>query len=356
MNGIRKSGVGVALALAAAPGFAQQPSPAGTLGKVVAVGDAPSGPVVRAAAPDNRPTSLFPSPSLRAPSGQPPAGGTFPQPKPAEGQPNVTESRTPPNVPPQPTQPGTPFLPGANYPQHVMPGAYPPPAPNYVPSHTAPGSAAFPVQGPPVVSGPVVGGAMTGCDPYTGAGTLTTPVSPSVPGIGGYDAGLYTYPTPAAPYWGGGWDPLFPRARTAVSSVVAPFTQGRLVLGAEYLLWFARAQDVPPLLTTSSPGFNGIIGQGDTQVLYGNTAATNTQHNGARFSAAYWLNDLWAIDGNVWFLAKNSGGFSADSTRYPTLARPFVSANTGANFSQLVAAPGLATGAAVINNDSLIWV
>jgi hypothetical protein len=126
-------------------------------------------------------------------------------------------------------------------------------------------------------------------------------------------------------------------------------------MGAEYLLWWTRAQNTPPLLTTSSPAFNGILGQGDTRVIYGGQAATNTLHNGGRFSATYWLNDLWAIDGNVWFLARNSGGFAADTNQFPLLARPFVNANTGANFSQLVAAPGLATGSAQINNETSLW-
>ncbi len=344
MNGIRTSGVGVALALAAAPGLAQQvsPTPAATLGRVTAV----DAPVVRAAPPDARPTSLFPAatPFRTQTPGQP--GGTTPLPpgRPVDGQPNVTETRTPPPgtlVPPGTVvPPGTPFVPSQHYPPYVVPGSYP----------------ATPVYGGPAVTGPVVGGTMTStCDPYAGAGTLATPVAPSAPGIGGYEGGLYTSPNPAAPYWANGWDPLFPRARAAAGAVLAPFSQGRLVLGAEYLMWFTRAQSTPPLVTTSSPAFNGILGQGDTQVLYGNQAATNTRHNGARFSAAYWLNDLWAIDGNVWFLAKNAGGFAADSSQFPVLARPFTSANTGANFSQLIASPGLATGSVVVNNETSLW-
>lgn len=347
MNGIRTTGVGVALALAAAPGLAQTPTPAATLGKVTAVEPATTGPVVRGAAPDARPTSLFPAPSPYRTNAQ------LPQPKPVEGQPKVDEIRTPPggtpgNVMPGTVMPGTqfpqgtPFVPGApTYPPYVVPGSYPP--------------AATPVYGGgPVVTGPVVGGAMTGCDPYAGATTMATPVAPAPPMAFAADGGLMSQPRLADPFWGPG-DPLFPRARAAVGTLLAPFSQGKLVLGGEYLLWFVRAQSTPPLLTTSSPAFNGILGQGDTQVIYGNQAATNTRHNGARFSGAYWFNDLWALDGNVWFLAKNAGGFSADTNQYPLLARPFTNANTGANFSQIVASPGLATGAAVINNETSLW-
>jgi len=207
----------------------------------------------------------------------------------------------------------------------------------------------------PPVSGPVIGGTMVPCDPYAGASTMATPVAPSPPQYISPDGGFLEQPRLQDPYWGSRWDPLFPRARAAVGAAVAPFSNGRLVLGGEYLVWWVRAQATPPLVTTSSPAFNGIIGQGDTQVLYGNQAATNTLHNGARFSATYWFNDLWALDGNVWFLAKNSGGFSADSSQFPVLARPFVNANTGANFAQLVASPNLATGAVVVNNETNLW-
>ena len=344
MNGIRTTGVGVALALAAGPVVAQLPTPpAATLGKVVVADERPT--VVRGAPPSG-PSSLFPSPAFRTQTGGQPGGSTpIPQPKPVEGQPNVTETRTPPGggtVPTTPVGPGT--VPGTVYPPYVMPGSYPPGS--YAPT---------PVYTTPAVTGPIVGGAMTTCDPYAGANGYATPVAPSPPMAIASDGGLLAQPRLQDPYWGGGWDPLFPRARNVLSAVAAPFTQGRFTIGGEYLLWWARAQDTPPLLTTSSPAFNGIIGQGDTRVIYGGQAATNTRHNGARFSAAYWFNDLWALDGNVWFLARNAGGFSANSDQFPVLARPFVNANTGANFAQLIASPGLATGSAVINNETSLW-
>ena len=81
MNGIRKTGVGVALALAAAPGLAQTSptaTPAATLGRVTAVDTTPNGSVVRAAPPDNRPTALFPAPAFRTQTGQPQPGGSNP--------------------------------------------------------------------------------------------------------------------------------------------------------------------------------------------------------------------------------------------------------------------------------------
>jgi hypothetical protein len=129
----------------------------------------------------------------------------------------------------------------------------------------------------------------------------------------------------------------------------------RLTLNAEYLLWFARAQDSPPLLTTSSPQFNGIIGQGDTRVIFGDRTLALTRHSGARFSGTYWLNDCWGLDGNVWFLGRNGDQFLATSNQFPVLARPFFDVNNNRNSAQLIASPGLATGSAAINYETSVW-
>lgn len=325
MRGIRTAGVGLALALGATPTLAQ--TPAATLGKAVPAGEPPPQPVVRGAAPD----SLF-RPAFRTQTGgQPGGGGSLPPPKTVDGQPNVTETRTPPGG----GVPG-PVVPGTTYPPSwVTPGGYP----GYQPSYTT-------------VPGPSVGGPV--CDPsYPGGAAV--PVAPAPPGALASDGGYFAQPRLEDPYWGPGWNPLFPRVRSATSALIAPFQHGRLVVGGEYLLWWVRAQDAPPLLTTSSAAANGIIGQGDTRVIYGNNTLVDTQHNGARFSAAYWFNDLWALDGNVWLLARNQGGFAATSNDFPVLARPFVNANTGANFSELIASPGLATGSALIESETSLW-
>jgi hypothetical protein len=341
--------MGVALAVTATPSFAQtvQPiAPAATLGRAVPA-DAPVHPVVRGAAPDNGVTPLFTRGLFRT-QAQPPAGGTspmgqpgggtttLPQPRPVEGQPNVTEQRG---------NPVTPQVGSGGSVTNPIPFAPPPSYPNYV----IPGSGTM-------VPGPVIVGPQP-CEPTYGAGipVATIPVSPSRPSIG---VGQ-TVPSPAvrledpflAPY-----NPLLPRVRSAVSTVLgAPLVNDRLTLGGEYLLWFARAQNAPPLLTTSSPANNGIIGTGDTQVIFGNQSLTRTLHSGARFSAIYRLSDLWALDGNVWFLGRNGSEFTATSDQYPVLARPFFDVNNNRNSAQLIAAPGLSTGAANIKSDTNLW-
>lgn len=347
MRGIRIAGVGVALAVSATSGVGQSnpPAPAATLGRAIPVEGNP-GTVVRAAAPDTRAVTplftrgLFRTRTQAEGGGQP--STTLPPPRPVEGQPNVTEQRGPGTAPPPPmTQPG-------GGPGTQIPMGYVAPPPGY-PSYVVPGSGV-------AVPGPVVG--PQPCDPVYGTAgipTATIPVTPSAPAVG---VGQ-TVPQPAvrledpylAPY-----NPLFPRVRSAVNTVLdAPLANDRFTLGAEYLLWFARAQSSPPLLSTSSPQYNGILGTGDSQVVFGNQSLAPTLHSGARFSGLYRLSNLWYLDGNIWFLGRNGGEFTATSAQYPVLARPFFNVNNNSNFAQVIASPGLATGAANIKYDTTVW-
>lgn len=345
MRGIRIAGVSVAVGLLTSPVTAQTvPSPAATLGRAVVVDETQN--VVRAAPPDaTRPgvTPLFSRGLFRQATGgvgtPQPGGSTLPPPRPADPQqPNVTIERGNSTAPPPPGVPGPTATMGAPVPYQ--------PAPGY-PNSVVPGSGV-------VVPGPVVG--PQACDPVSGVpvGGMPIPVTPSAPAVG-YGQ---TVPAPAVrledPYLVPPYNPLFPRVRGAVANTLSGVGD-RLTLGAEYLLWYTRAQDAPPLLTTSSPANNGIIGQGDTRVIFGQGNIADTLHSGARFSAVYRLTDLWALDGNVWFLGRNGRSFTATSDQYPVLARPFFDVNNGRNFSQLIAAPGLATGAAQIDYDTRLW-
>ena len=299
--GLRSAGVGFALALSAAPGLAQQP--AATLGQLRPIEDA-NVMTARGQFPDPRmapaPTAVRPLFRTQAPipAPQPMPGGSNPvgQPQPIPN-PMVTELRDANGQP----------IPLATSPGYILP--------------------------PPLTSNP-------GCAPMT--------VCPAAPGF-----------APVAledPYLGGS-NALFPRAGGRLRSAIfgAPQT-GRVTVGAEYLLWFARAQIAPTLFTTSSPQFNGILGQGNTRSLFGDQSIGSTHQNGGRFSASYlFANRNWGVDGNVWFLGNSNGSYFLGSDSDALIARPFTNVNTGAQFSQLTAFPGLATGSARIDFDTNLW-
>ncbi|HET6572084.1 MAG TPA: BBP7 family outer membrane beta-barrel protein [Fimbriiglobus sp.] len=126
---------------------------------------------------------------------------------------------------------------------------------------------------------------------------------------------------------------------------------------ADMLLWWVQRPGVPPLVTTSVPQANGILGAPTTQTLIDGDALSNTFHTGGRFGGVYWLGcqQRWGIDGNVWFLGPQGKEVTVNGGPNGLLARPFVNLNQGVPFSEVVAAPGLATGAVAVLTDSSMW-
>jgi hypothetical protein len=102
----------------------------------------------------------------------------------------------------------------------------------------------------------------------------------------------------------------------------------RLVVDVEYVLWWLREGRLPATLTTSSQGSRGLLGQSDTQVLYGGDRL-ETRHgdrfNGLRFSLDYWCDDAQSvgIEGNAFFLERDSTHFKATSNGDTLLARVY---------------------------------
>ena len=85
--------------------------------------------------------------------------------------------------------------------------------------------------------------------------------------------------------------------------------------GGEYLAWWSKSANLPLLITTSSPQFNGIPGLGDTtSVLSGNFG--DTFHSGARFTLGRWFGPCQTrgFEGRFFFLNETDSTFTASST------------------------------------------
>ncbi len=113
----------------------------------------------------------------------------------------------------------------------------------------------------------------------------------------------------------------------------------------EYLLWWIKDSQYPPLITTGQPGTTalpGVLGQPDTKVLFGGNV-DNQVRSGGRFSGGFWLNDCQTIglEGSYFFLGSRSVGFNGSGA---LLARPFFDVLTGMQNAQLVSFPGIANG------------
>jgi hypothetical protein len=169
-------------------------------------------------------------------------------------------------------------------------------------------------------------------------------------------------PAGAAPFGGlFSWAPHVPPADVGPDPFGPPPAADPLhkhfYLKGEYLLWWLKGERVPPLVTTSSPQDQGFLGAPTTQVLFGGNSLNTNARNGARFTAGCWL-DQWcdqAVEVSGFFLTGGAARFAASSANNPVLARPFFNVNTGTQFSELIASPGIATGTVNVSSPNSLW-
>jgi hypothetical protein len=117
--------------------------------------------------------------------------------------------------------------------------------------------------------------------------------------------------------------------------------EARFLAGADYLMWWLREGRIPATLTTSSQASGGLLGQPDTRVLYGD-GRLRTRHGdqfaGVRVNFEYRFDAdrNLGIEGNAFFLERDSTYFKAVSDGSTLLARPFFNAD-GSSASEIVA-------------------
>ena len=133
----------------------------------------------------------------------------------------------------------------------------------------------------------------------------------------------------------------------------------RFYASTEYLLWWVRGSNTPPLVTRGSvsdttPGALGLPG---TTVLFGGHGVEDNPFSGGRFMVGYWLNDGHdlGIEAGGFFLGQGSRNFAAQSFGNPVLARPILDANTGLESTELVAGPGVLAGRVTVHADTTLW-
>jgi hypothetical protein len=146
--------------------------------------------------------------------------------------------------------------------------------------------------------------------------------------------------------------------------------EGRLYLSGEYLLWWTRGFNTPPLATTSPPNvpqavlvngtlvpIQGVLGQPTTTVLFGGSPVTQDPQSGARFYAGYWLDceHLWAVEVGGFFLGRSNQSFDVNSATTPVITRPFSARTPGGTSEsvEFVATPGINAGDLFSSRGSL---
>jgi hypothetical protein len=130
------------------------------------------------------------------------------------------------------------------------------------------------------------------------------------------------------------------------------FGRGRFWGSAEFLLWWIKDGNAPPLVTTGPPGSGGVLGAPGTRTLFGGNLGYD-ERPGARFTIGSWLDCdcTKGIELSYFFLDGGSKGFGAASST-AVLSRPFFNVVTGLPDAQVVAFPGVASGGIRTSSDS----
>jgi len=275
------------------------------------------------------------------------------------------------------------------------PAVPPPPAPVVPPSVPAP----LPVKVAAVPPVPLI--RPTKPVPPAKTAPLPLPLPRSVPAAPANPAPApVTPPVPAAAVWGGGQMPAGAAAGCDPAPVPVPVKHGvygspnltisrdyrfldlfgaglwgddavvvgpaaddgrpsadRSFLEVDYLLGWVNAGRVPVLATAAGPNSSsmGFLGQPGTRALLGPGGFGGSSRSGFRARAGTWLDGGPGVDGSVFFYGTQTTRAAFDSARYPTLARPFFAPNSGQEFAEVVARPGLAAGRLEVEQTSFLW-
>ena len=135
-----------------------------------------------------------------------------------------------------------------------------------------------------------------------------------------------------------------PAATTTAEAEVESITLPRSWSRYDLLMWFPKAQPIPPLLTVAPPGGFPAIGVPGTDVLIGGQSIDTPMSTGGRFTWGWSSGDERELGTELTYLFTGSRAAraSADGTLRPlTLGRPVFDAANGVESAFPVSLPGL---------------
>jgi len=134
------------------------------------------------------------------------------------------------------------------------------------------------------------------------------------------------------------------------------------MLRLEWLGWFSRGRNAPPLVSTSPNGTvqanAGRLDVGSTTILYPNDPIGTNLRNGGRITYSHLFNDGCTTGTfRFWGLENGAETFSTTTANNPIIARPYFDTSLGSGNAFLVSYPGLTSGTInVLSKNSLIGI
>ncbi len=93
---------------------------------------------------------------------------------------------------------------------------------------------------------------------------------------------------------------------------------------ADYLLWWTRGSNIPPLVTTSNSHDNGALGRPTTEILYGGSRLTSDARSSMRVTLGYWFDccQCCGIQFDYFNLGSGNNNYSKDCRDDDLIAVP----------------------------------
>lgn len=124
---------------------------------------------------------------------------------------------------------------------------------------------------------------------------------------------------------------------------------------AEYLVFWVRGANTPPLVTTSPDGTPvGVAGVlPNATILYGGERINTQARSGGRFTLGYFCDPCQqlGIEDSFFFVGNGDDSYYASSSGSPILARPFFNTETDAQDALLLAYPSIVLGSVNVQSN-----
>ncbi|WP_197526393.1 BBP7 family outer membrane beta-barrel protein [Botrimarina colliarenosi] len=121
------------------------------------------------------------------------------------------------------------------------------------------------------------------------------------------------------------------------------------------LIWWTKGVDTPPLVTTGSTTGRGVLGDADTEVLFGGgDRLLEDSRFGGRVRLGTWVDSCQTrgIEVSYLRLEDESEGFSASDADYAVLSRPIFNSSTSAEDALSVVFPGATSGSLQLDAET----
>ncbi|MBI3821146.1 MAG: BBP7 family outer membrane beta-barrel protein [Planctomycetes bacterium] len=152
--------------------------------------------------------------------------------------------------------------------------------------------------------------------------------------------------------------PVAESAEDAEAFAAATRKPQRLWVRGEYMIWWIKAANFAPLVTTGdfTEPAPGALNSLSTSILFGGNGMDFADRRGGRFSAGWWFDDEQSVglEAGYFFLAGRSVHHVSISPGNPVLANPFFNVNTGQPDSSLVSYPGIMSGQIAVDAPSFL--